>query len=70
MSFLLLSRPPISLNFIDHIVGNVPDREMIPVTEWYFFPSILFDHKIAISFICILPYYYCKYPHVMPVDLT
>ncbi|XP_028415179.1 4-hydroxyphenylpyruvate dioxygenase-like [Dendronephthya gigantea] len=32
---LLKTLPPIELNFIDHIVGNVPDREMVPVTEWY-----------------------------------
>lgn len=32
---LLKTLPPIGLNFIDHIVGNVPDREMVPVTEWY-----------------------------------
>ena len=32
--FIFLYRPPIGLNFIDHIVGNVPDREMVPVTEW------------------------------------
>ena len=32
MSFLY--RPTIGIKFIDHIVGNVPDREMVPVTEW------------------------------------
>lgn len=35
MLLFLFIRPPIGINFIDHIVGNVPDREMIPVTEWY-----------------------------------
>lgn len=27
--------PAVGLNFIDHIVGNQPDHEMIPVVEWY-----------------------------------
>ncbi|XP_078404677.1 4-hydroxyphenylpyruvate dioxygenase [Cetorhinus maximus] len=32
---LLPILPPVSLNFIDHIVGNQPDDEMVPVVEWY-----------------------------------
>lgn len=27
--------PPIGLDFVDHVVGNQPDNEMIPVVEWY-----------------------------------
>lgn len=27
--------PPIALDFIDHVVGNQPDNEMLPVVEWY-----------------------------------
>ncbi|XP_044296626.1 4-hydroxyphenylpyruvate dioxygenase [Varanus komodoensis] len=27
--------PPGKLNFIDHVVGNQPDQEMVPVAEWY-----------------------------------
>jgi len=27
--------PPVGLQFIDHVVGNQPDKEMTPVTEWY-----------------------------------
>jgi len=27
--------PAIGLNFIDHVVGNQPDNEMVPVVEWY-----------------------------------
>jgi len=27
--------PPVGLNFIDHIVGNQPDGQMVPVVEWY-----------------------------------
>ncbi|XP_063171413.1 4-hydroxyphenylpyruvate dioxygenase isoform X2 [Candoia aspera] len=32
---LLKKLPPTKLNFIDHIVGNQPDQEMLPVVEWY-----------------------------------
>ena len=32
---LLKILPPIGINFIDHIVGNVPDGEMVPVADWY-----------------------------------
>ncbi|XP_015273170.1 PREDICTED: 4-hydroxyphenylpyruvate dioxygenase [Gekko japonicus] len=32
---LLKSLPPGRLNFIDHVVGNQPDHEMVPVAEWY-----------------------------------
>lgn len=28
-------RPNPNLLFIDHIVGNQPDDQMIPITEWY-----------------------------------
>lgn len=27
--------PPVGLVFIDHVVGNQPDKEMLPVVEWY-----------------------------------
>ena len=27
--------PAVGLGFIDHIVGNQPDNEMVPVVEWY-----------------------------------
>ncbi|XP_030648393.1 4-hydroxyphenylpyruvate dioxygenase [Chanos chanos] len=27
--------PPGCLNFIDHIVGNQPDDEMVPISDWY-----------------------------------
>lgn len=27
--------PAVGLGFIDHVVGNQPDNEMIPVVEWY-----------------------------------
>uniref|UniRef100_A0A3Q1HRH8 4-hydroxyphenylpyruvate dioxygenase n=1 Tax=Anabas testudineus TaxID=64144 RepID=A0A3Q1HRH8_ANATE len=29
------SSPPAGLNFIDHIVGNQPDDQMVPVSDWY-----------------------------------
>ncbi|XP_020658392.3 4-hydroxyphenylpyruvate dioxygenase [Pogona vitticeps] len=32
---LLKNLPPAKLNFIDHVVGNQPDQEMVPVAEWY-----------------------------------
>ncbi|XP_026542576.1 4-hydroxyphenylpyruvate dioxygenase [Notechis scutatus] len=32
---LLKKLPPGKLNFIDHVVGNQPDQEMLPVVEWY-----------------------------------
>ncbi|KAG8146045.1 hypothetical protein E2320_012461 [Naja naja] len=32
---LLKKLPPGKLNFIDHIVGNQPDQEMLSVVEWY-----------------------------------
>uniref|UniRef100_A0A665U7N8 4-hydroxyphenylpyruvate dioxygenase n=2 Tax=Echeneis naucrates TaxID=173247 RepID=A0A665U7N8_ECHNA len=31
----LAKLPAIGLNFIDHIVGNQSDDEMVPVTDWY-----------------------------------
>lgn len=27
--------PTVALNFIDHIVGNQPDDEMVPISDWY-----------------------------------
>lgn len=33
--FVYFYRPTIGLNFIDHIVGNQPDEEMVPVSDWY-----------------------------------
>ncbi|XP_029475496.1 4-hydroxyphenylpyruvate dioxygenase isoform X1 [Rhinatrema bivittatum] len=32
---LLPKLPSGKLNFIDHVVGNQPDHEMLPVVEWY-----------------------------------
>ncbi|XP_047665648.1 4-hydroxyphenylpyruvate dioxygenase [Tachysurus fulvidraco] len=32
---LLSKLPPACLSFIDHIVGNQPDDEMVPVSDWY-----------------------------------
>lgn len=32
---LLRKLPLVNLNFIDHIVGNQPDDEMVPVADWY-----------------------------------
>uniref|UniRef100_A0A672G687 4-hydroxyphenylpyruvate dioxygenase n=1 Tax=Salarias fasciatus TaxID=181472 RepID=A0A672G687_SALFA len=32
---LLAKLPPTGLNFIDHIVGNQPDDQMVPVSDWY-----------------------------------
>ncbi|MBN3304254.1 4-hydroxyphenylpyruvate dioxygenase [Amia ocellicauda] len=32
---LLSKLPPGKLNFVDHVVGNQPDEEMVPVVEWY-----------------------------------
>ncbi|KAK2816311.1 hypothetical protein Q7C36_022582 [Tachysurus vachellii] len=32
---LLPKLPPAYLSFIDHIVGNQPDDEMVPVSDWY-----------------------------------
>ncbi|XP_037543528.1 4-hydroxyphenylpyruvate dioxygenase [Nematolebias whitei] len=32
---LLAKLPPTGLRFIDHIVGNQPDDEMVPVSDWY-----------------------------------
>lgn len=33
----------IGLEFIDHIVGNQPNNQMIPTVEWY--EKILFFHR-------------------------
>ncbi|XP_047462503.1 4-hydroxyphenylpyruvate dioxygenase [Mugil cephalus] len=32
---LLAKLPPCGLNFIDHIVGNQPDDQMVPISDWY-----------------------------------
>ncbi|XP_036436407.1 4-hydroxyphenylpyruvate dioxygenase [Colossoma macropomum] len=32
---LLLKLPPGCLSFIDHIVGNQPDDQMVPISDWY-----------------------------------
>lgn len=32
---LLPKLPPGGLNFIDHIVGNQPDDQMVPISDWY-----------------------------------
>lgn len=32
---LLLFRPKVGLNFVDHVVGNQPDKQMEPVAKWY-----------------------------------
>ncbi|XP_038618323.1 4-hydroxyphenylpyruvate dioxygenase [Tachyglossus aculeatus] len=32
---LLPKLPACKLNFIDHVVGNQPDHEMVPAVEWY-----------------------------------
>ncbi|XP_075034133.1 4-hydroxyphenylpyruvate dioxygenase [Mixophyes fleayi] len=32
---LLPKLPPCKLSFIDHVVGNQPDDEMVPVVDWY-----------------------------------
>ncbi|XP_061115626.1 4-hydroxyphenylpyruvate dioxygenase-like [Conger conger] len=31
----LAKMPTVKLDFIDHVVGNQPDNEMVPVVEWY-----------------------------------
>ncbi|TWW74114.1 4-hydroxyphenylpyruvate dioxygenase [Takifugu flavidus] len=33
---LLAKLPPAGLSFIDHIVGNQPDDQMVPVTDWWY----------------------------------
>ncbi|XP_053188321.1 4-hydroxyphenylpyruvate dioxygenase [Scomber japonicus] len=32
---VLAKLPPAGLNFIDHIVGNQPDDQMVPISDWY-----------------------------------
>lgn len=32
---MLTITPPIGMEFIDHVVGNMPDQGMIPTVEWY-----------------------------------
>lgn len=35
MTFLFpLCSPPAGLNFIDHIVGNQADDQMVPISDW------------------------------------
>lgn len=31
----LLFRPKVGLNFVDHVVGNQPDKQMELVAKWY-----------------------------------
>lgn len=33
--FLNNCRPQSHLNFVDHVVGNQPDKQMEPVAKWY-----------------------------------
>lgn len=33
-SLSFLCSPPGGLSFIDHVVGNQPDDEMVPVSDW------------------------------------
>ena len=40
---LLPSRPPVGLNFIDHVVGNQPDLQMEPIAQWYA-PGVYITH--------------------------
>lgn len=35
ITILLLFRPKVGLNFVDHVVGNQPDKQMEPVAKWY-----------------------------------
>ncbi|XP_077403661.1 4-hydroxyphenylpyruvate dioxygenase [Vanacampus margaritifer] len=32
---LLAKLPQIGLRFIDHVVGNQPDEQMVPISDWY-----------------------------------
>uniref|UniRef100_A0A7N8WZT1 4-hydroxyphenylpyruvate dioxygenase n=1 Tax=Mastacembelus armatus TaxID=205130 RepID=A0A7N8WZT1_9TELE len=32
---VLAKLPPVYLHFIDHIVGNQPDDQMVPISDWY-----------------------------------
>uniref|UniRef100_A0A7N8XCK9 4-hydroxyphenylpyruvate dioxygenase n=1 Tax=Mastacembelus armatus TaxID=205130 RepID=A0A7N8XCK9_9TELE len=32
---IFLCSPPVYLHFIDHIVGNQPDDQMVPISDWY-----------------------------------
>lgn len=35
ITILLLFRPKVGLNFVDHVVGNQPDKQMELVAKWY-----------------------------------
>jgi len=35
LTWLFFHRPSGKLDFIDHVVGNQADNEMVPVVEWY-----------------------------------
>ena len=35
VKYVLLFRPKVGLAYIDHVVGNQPDCEMVPIAEWY-----------------------------------
>lgn len=35
LTWLFFHRPSGKLDFIDHVVGNQSDNEMVPVVEWY-----------------------------------
>ncbi|XP_061753994.1 4-hydroxyphenylpyruvate dioxygenase [Nerophis ophidion] len=32
---VLAKLPPVGLRFIDHVVGNQPDDQMVPISDWY-----------------------------------
>ncbi|KAK3527171.1 hypothetical protein QTP86_014669 [Hemibagrus guttatus] len=42
---LLPKLPPACLSFIDHIVGNQPDDEMVPVSDWWEYQKCLMFHR-------------------------
>ena len=48
MIIFFMPRPPTGINFVDHVVGNVPDREMVPVADWYYVSFQCF--KILLDF--------------------
>lgn len=35
ITILPLFRPKVGLNFVDHVVGNQPDKQMELVAKWY-----------------------------------
>ena len=32
---VVFNRPPVNLNFVDHVVGNQPDLQMESASDWY-----------------------------------